>query len=66
MPNGHINKDEHDDYVKKTGWAPRFGQGSITEEEAGSSLLDHATLLESTLDDKFFGGKNSFLGYPAA
>ncbi|KAK4693255.1 hypothetical protein P7C71_g4110, partial [Lecanoromycetidae sp. Uapishka_2] len=55
MSNGHIHKDEKDDYVEKTGWAPRFGQGSITEEEAGASLLDHATLLESKLDDKFFG-----------
>ncbi len=56
MPNGHIHQDEADRYVKQTGWAPRFGQGSITSEEAGESLLDHATLLESKLDDKFFGG----------
>ena len=56
MPNGHINHDENERYVQKTGWAPRFGQGSITEEEAGASLLDHATLLETKLDEKFFGG----------
>ena len=56
MTNGHIHQDEADRYVKQTGWAPRFGQGSITSEEAGESLLDHATLLESKLDDKFFGG----------
>ncbi len=56
MPNGHIHHDEADRYVQQTGWAPRFGQGSLTSEEAGESLLDHATLLESKLDDKFFGG----------
>ena len=57
MPNGHMNEDEAERYVKQTGWAPRFGQGSITSEEAQESLLDPATLLESQLDDKFFGGK---------
>jgi hypothetical protein len=56
MPNGDINHEEHERYIQKTGWAPRFGQGSITEEEAGASLLDHATLLETKLDEKFFGG----------
>ena len=54
MPNGHLNHDDAARY-SKTGWAPRFGQGSITEEEAGESLLDHQTTLESKLDDKFFG-----------
>ena len=44
-------------FEAKTGWAPRFGQGSITEAEANESLLDHATMLETKLDDKFFGGK---------
>ncbi|MCJ1309428.1 hypothetical protein MMC25_003087 [Agyrium rufum] len=39
----------------KVGWAPRFGPGSINEEDANASLLDHATYLESKLDDKFFG-----------
>lgn len=53
--NGHVS--HHDDAAKyeKTGWAPRFGTGSITETEAGESLLDHQTFLESKLDDKFFG-----------
>ena len=54
MPNGHISHDDATRYAK-TGWAPRFGQGSMTEEEAGESLLDHQTALESKLDDKFFG-----------
>lgn len=57
MANGHVHHDEVQKYVEKTGWAPRFGTGSITTEEAQESLLDHATLLESKLDDKFFGGK---------
>ncbi len=44
-------------FVEKTGWAPRFGQGSITEAEAAESLLDHQTFLESKLGDRLFGGK---------
>ncbi len=55
MPNGHVHQDDAERFVAKTGWAPRFGAGSITNEEAGESLLDHTTLLESKLDDKFFG-----------
>ena len=54
--NGHIPHDENQRWVERTGWAPRFGQGSITEAEANESLLDHMTLVESKLDDKFFGG----------
>ena len=52
--NGPISNDDATRYAK-TGWAPRFGQGSITEQEAGESLLDHQTILDSKLDDKFFG-----------
>lgn len=58
MPNDHLHQDDTDRYVEKTGWAPRFGQGSITTEEAEESLLDHTTLLESKLNDKFFGGRS--------
>jgi len=58
LPNGHIHQDDGERF-EKTGWAPRFGTGSITTEEAGESLLDHTTLLESKLDDKFFGGMSS-------
>ncbi|WEW58994.1 Tricalbin-2 [Emydomyces testavorans] len=38
----------------RTGWAPRF---HIKEDEVdeGEMLLDHQTLLESKLDEKFFG-----------
>ncbi len=57
LANGHVSQDENTRYTEKVGWAPRFGQGSITETEAGESLLDHQTFLESKLDDKFFGGK---------
>ena len=56
VPNGHMQQDESARFVAKTGWAPRFGQGSITSEEAQESLLDHQTFLESKVDDKFFGG----------
>ena len=54
LANGHLTRDDAARYAK-TGWAPRFGQGSITEEEAAESLLDHQTFLEGKLDDKFFG-----------
>ena len=59
--NGHAQKDDEGEWAK-VGWAPRFGQGSITEAEANESLLDHATYLESKLDDKFFGGARLSLG----
>ncbi|KAL9615361.1 MAG: hypothetical protein Q9167_000189 [Letrouitia subvulpina] len=54
--NGHLSKDDNSRFEERTGWAPRFGQGSITEAEAEESLLDHQTWVESKLDDKFFGG----------
>ncbi|KAL6252855.1 Tricalbin-2 [Rhinocladiella similis] len=38
----------------KLGWAPRFGSGE-TEEDKEGNLLDHQTLLESKLDDRFYG-----------
>ena len=52
--NGRVSHDDAAKY-EKTGWTPRFGTGSITDTEAGESLLDHQTFLESKLDDKFFG-----------
>lgn len=57
ITNGDISADEKSQWVEKVGWAPRFGQGSITEAEATESLLDHQTFLESKLDDKFYGGQ---------
>ncbi|KAK4540064.1 hypothetical protein LTR36_009805 [Oleoguttula mirabilis] len=50
--NGSIHDDENDEYGK-VGWAPRFGNPADHDE--GGTLLDHQTLLESQLDDKFFG-----------
>lgn len=42
----------------KVGWAPRFGSGETEEDKKDhTSLLDHQTLLEGKLDDKFFGGQ---------
>ena len=58
MLNGRMHHDEAARFVEKVGWAPRFGQGDLTEAEAGESLLDHETFLETKLDDKFFGGKS--------
>lgn len=55
--NGTVFVDEQAQWAERVGWAPRFGQGSITEAEAGESLLDHQTFLESKLDDKWFGGE---------
>lgn len=55
--NGHIHQDDKSRYEDRVGWAPRFGQDSITEVEAQESPLDHQTWVESKLDNKFFGGK---------
>ena len=38
----------------RTGWAPRFGYGDPADD-GGANFLDHQTLLESKLDDKWFG-----------
>jgi hypothetical protein len=51
-----MGHDEVNTFEKTVGWAPRFGQGNMTEAEANESLLDHTTWIESKLDDKFFGG----------
>lgn len=58
LANGGISVDENAQWVEKVGWAPRFGQEKLTEAEAGESLLDHQTFLESKLDDKFYGGES--------
>lgn len=42
----------------RVGWAPRFGMpGGDDEVNEEAMMLDHQTLLEGALDDKFFGGK---------
>jgi hypothetical protein len=48
----------------RTGWAPRF-QVPEDEMEAGETLLDHQTFLETKLDDKFFGGMSLSYRFPA-
>ena len=53
---GQVSLDDEARWTNRVGWAPRFGQGSMTEAEANESLLDHTTFLESKIDDKFFGG----------
>lgn len=47
---------EDDEQWSKLGWAPRFGSGETEEDKEEGSLLDHQTLLEGKLDEKFFGG----------
>ena len=47
----------------RTGWGPRFGQGD-PEDDEGPSLLDHQTMLEGKLDDKWFGGRSSEHQHP--
>ena len=57
-PNGHItDEDEKSRWVDRVGWAPRFGEGTMTEAEKNESLLDKTTALEAVLDDKLFGGE---------
>lgn len=55
LANGQTDEDEEDDWGK-TGWEPRFGWPTEPANE-GESMLDHATLVESQLPEKFFGGK---------
>lgn len=55
--NGHIDPEDHDRWVERAGWAPRFGNGPIEEVKEGESIADHQTWVEANLDDKFFGGK---------
>lgn len=41
---------------ERVGWAPRFGMpGGHDDDDDEGTLLDHQTLIESKLDDKFFG-----------
>lgn len=51
--NGAVREEEQ---WRKTGWAPRFGSGETEQEKQDDALIsDHQTLLESKIDDKFFG-----------
>ncbi|KAG9895403.1 tricalbin, partial [Aureobasidium melanogenum] len=51
--NGQSPEKEED--WAKVGWAPRFGQLPDSASVQGENLLDHQTMLEGKLDDKFFG-----------
>jgi hypothetical protein len=55
--NGHIDAEDNDRWVERTGWAPRFGNGGSDESIEGENLADHQTWVEGKLDPKFFGGK---------
>ncbi|KAJ9636342.1 Tricalbin-2 [Coniosporium tulheliwenetii] len=46
---------EEDSRWDRVGWAPRFGMGDSTEEDDGTTMLDHQTWLEGKLDEKFYG-----------
>ncbi|KAH0334436.1 tricalbin, partial [Aureobasidium melanogenum] len=46
--------EKEEDWAK-VGWAPRFGQLPDSASVQGENLLDHQTMLEAKLDDKFFG-----------
>nr|POE62865.1 uncharacterized protein pyuk71.03c [Quercus suber] len=50
--NGTISQEEADEY-EQVGWAPRFGNPG--EHDTEGNMLEHQTLLEGKLDDKFFG-----------
>lgn len=60
--NGVIDDEENERWIERTGWAPRFGNGSDDSIE-GEGLADHQTWVEGQLEDKFFGGKTLSLGF---
>ena len=57
--NGHIDADDEDRWIERTGWAPRFGFGTSSKSIEGESLADHQTWVEGKLEDKFFGGTHN-------
>jgi hypothetical protein len=59
VTNGALSHDEQGQWVERTGWAPRFGNGDPMDDE-GPTLLDRETWLEGKIEDKFFGGKYDF------
>lgn len=52
-----IDDDDNERWVERTGWAPRFGNGTSGDSIQEESLADHQTWVEGKLDDKFFGGE---------
>lgn len=55
--NGHIDEDENEQWIEKSGWAPRFGNGDTSSSGEDVGYSDHQTWVEGKLDEKFFGGK---------
>ncbi|RAK77104.1 putative membrane bound C2 domain protein (vp115) [Aspergillus fijiensis CBS 313.89] len=54
--NGEASSEEDLRWARdRTGWAPQFEHQPTQEEKEEGTLLDHQTLLEGKLDDKFFG-----------
>ncbi|KAI9814697.1 MAG: hypothetical protein M1832_005696 [Thelocarpon impressellum] len=51
---GHLSEEENARWEERVGWAPRFGTGSIKDEEIEDGR-DHQTWVETRLEDKFFG-----------
>lgn len=54
LANGELTEEQR--WARdRTGWSPQFAKpDASTEDEV--TLLDHRTLLEDILSDKFFGG----------
>ncbi|KAF4637044.1 hypothetical protein G7Y89_g1044 [Cudoniella acicularis] len=50
-----LEPDDYDRWVERSGWAPRFGDGSSGESIEEVNPADHQTWVEGKLDDKFFG-----------
>ncbi|EHL02009.1 hypothetical protein M7I_1959 [Glarea lozoyensis 74030] len=59
-----IATDEYERWVERTGWAPRFGDGSESVENEVNPA-DHQTWIEGKLDDKFFGDQVLSTSTPA-
>lgn len=55
MANEVVDKEDYENWVTHTGWAPRFGTGDPKDDE-GPTLLDRETWLEGKINDKLFGG----------
>ncbi|KAK4156867.1 C2 domain-containing protein [Chaetomidium leptoderma] len=53
LANGQAAEDEEDEF-SRTGWSPRFGWPTESAHE-GESMLDHTTMIEAQLSEKFFG-----------
>jgi hypothetical protein len=68
-PKGNGYPKAGDGEWSRTGWSPRFGDGSGNPNGIGTALdeldVDKATWLEGRLEDKFFGGLSFSPAYHA-